>query len=35
MDSPAHTHPAVARGLAMLRTKRELPLRRKHGNSPL
>jgi acetyl-CoA carboxylase carboxyltransferase component len=32
---PAHTRAAVARGLAMLRTKRELPLQRKHGNAPL
>ena len=32
---PAHTRAAVARGLAMLRTKREVPPRRKHGNTPL
>jgi acetyl-CoA carboxylase carboxyltransferase component len=32
---PAQTRAAVARGLAMLRTKREPPLQRKHGNSPL
>lgn len=32
---PAQTRSAVARGLAMLRTKRKLPPRRKHGNLPL
>jgi acetyl-CoA carboxylase carboxyltransferase component len=32
---PAETRAAVARALAMLRTKRELPLHRKHGNHPL
>jgi len=32
---PAQTRAAVARGLAMLRTKRESPPRRKHGNAPL
>jgi acetyl-CoA carboxylase carboxyltransferase component len=32
---PAQTRVAVSRGLAMLRTKREVPLHRKHGNSPL
>ncbi|GIH67777.1 acyl-CoA carboxylase subunit beta [Sphaerimonospora thailandensis] len=32
---PAETRAAVARGLAMLRDKREEPVRRKHGNTPL
>jgi acetyl-CoA carboxylase carboxyltransferase component len=32
---PAQTRAVVARGLAMLRTKREMPPRRKHGNPPL
>ncbi|MGQ0842198.1 acyl-CoA carboxylase subunit beta [Actinokineospora sp.] len=32
---PAHTRAAVARGLAMLRTKRKPGPRRKHGNVPL
>ncbi|MDL4820300.1 acyl-CoA carboxylase subunit beta [Actinomadura opuntiae] len=32
---PADTRAAVARGLAMLRTKREIPEPRKHGNIPL
>ncbi len=32
---PAQTRAAVSRGLAMLRTKREVPLHRKHGNCPL
>jgi acetyl-CoA carboxylase carboxyltransferase component len=32
---PAQTRAAVARGLAMLRNKRDLPPPRKHGNHPL
>jgi acetyl-CoA carboxylase carboxyltransferase component len=32
---PAQTRALVSRGLAMLRTKRETPPRRKHGNAPL
>jgi acetyl-CoA carboxylase carboxyltransferase component len=32
---PAQTRSAVAAGLAMLRTKRQLPPQRKHGNVPL
>jgi acetyl-CoA carboxylase carboxyltransferase component len=32
---PAQTRAAVARGLAMLRHKREMPVQRKHGNHPL
>jgi acetyl-CoA carboxylase carboxyltransferase component len=32
---PAQTRSAVARGLAMLRDKREPPVQRKHGNVPL
>jgi acetyl-CoA carboxylase carboxyltransferase component len=32
---PTQTRAAVARGLNMLRTKRELPPQRKHGNAPL
>jgi acetyl-CoA carboxylase carboxyltransferase component len=32
---PARTRAAVARGLAMLRTKRRFAPQRKHGNTPL
>lgn len=32
---PAQTRSAIARGLAMLRNKRQTPPRRKHGNMPL
>ncbi|HEY3004801.1 MAG TPA: acyl-CoA carboxylase subunit beta [Kribbellaceae bacterium] len=32
---PVHTRSAIARGLAMLRTKRKPPPQRKHGNVPL
>jgi len=33
--APAQTRAAVASGLGMLRTKRDMPLQRKHGNAPL